>query len=788
MRKIVLIFLSVIVLILIVSGIYSYIYLKRSVPQKSGSLFFPQLQDSVEITFDKMGIPQVWAESEKDGYFALGYLHAADRLFQMDITRHVAQGRLSELFGKRVLDFDRVQRKVGHHRIAEEHIRFLTDSSRTRLQAYSKGVNAYVKSCEVLPFEYALLRKDFKPWTVFDVLCILNFQTWFSDFLQNPDQTYLKMVEQVGAQRVAELIKGYPDWAPKTVPQEPAPLSLKGRFQNHMAENFLNSGPFPFLMTTSSNSWVVRPERSKSGAAILASDPHLEISRLPQFWYAAGLHIRETGLNVLGISTPGLPFMVMGHNGKAAWAFTVGGIDVTEYYLEKIHPEDSTRYKTPQGWQRFIEFEEVIEVDGSKNDTVVVKMSHHGPVLVENDSLGTIYSFHWAGFDMPLEQAVEAGFRLPKTDNFPDFRRTVTRFGALDANWTYADAQGNIGYQLGTPIPIRPEKLGVLPAPGWEEGYEWLGYRPLEETPHSYNPARGWLATCNNKQDQANIDYELQGYFAADRILRITELLRSGQMFSAEDMQRYQMDLVDKYLLHWKDKLVPLLQKYDHPDAAQKLSRWNGETGADSWETAFLKLFRYHFKHLTLDDDLNKKTERINRVLIEALFDEGDAFWFDDKSTEDITERKEEIIRKSIDTALTVTNGKRWGDFNRLTMKHPLAVVPLLGDILRLKQGPWDWHGTAGTLNSAFVKEDTVKGGFKTIVGPSWRFVIDFADVNSATMVLPAGNSGNPISPHFMDFLALWKSGKHWTVPFDYNAVKTRAVSILRLYPEKKKG
>lgn len=786
MRKGLLISAGIILVVVMALVLYVRVLLQRSLPQTEGELILPGLSHTVEITYDKMGIPQIWAETEMDGYLALGYLHAADRLFQMDLTRRVAKGRLAEFFGGTVLDFDRLQRKVGHHRMAEAQLDYLSPTNNNRLQAYADGINMYVSHCDALPLEYLLLGKEFEPWTVFDALCVVSFQTWFSDFLQNPDQVYLKMAEEIGPERARSLIRDYPEWAPLTVPQPETSAGVRQQFQQHVARYLLGTGHLPFLMSTASNSWVVSPDHSESGAAMLASDPHLELSRLPQFWYYAGLHIKEKDTDVLGITTPGLPFFVMGHNRRVAWAFTVGGIDVTEYYIEKINPADSSQYLTPDGWASFIPFEEIIRVDGSKNDTLNVKMTRHGPVLVTNDSLGRVYSFRWAGFDMDLNTAVASGFRLMETADFTGFRKTVTSFGALDANWTYADSAGNIGYQLGTPLPVRPEKLGILPAPGWDEAYDWLGYYPLEKTPHDYNPEQGWLATCNNKQDDANLEYDLQGYFAADRIVRITELLRSKEMFSAKDMQSWQLDDVDTYMLRWKEKLLPVLRDNGYDETASILENWDGRVSEESGATAIIRLFLYYYKNLILEDELGDLTERVNYRWVETLFDEGDSAWFDDVRTESRVEGKADIFRMAMDTTLKRVGDKTWGDFNYLSMEHPLAVVPVVSALLNLRNGPFPWGGTKGALNASFLEEKG-DGTFRTIVGPSWRFVIDFSDADAATMVLPAGNSGNPMSDHFMDFFELWRNGQRWNVPVSYEKVSSLAVSRLYLKPENTK-
>jgi penicillin amidase len=440
-------------------------------------------------------------------------------------------------------------------------------------------------------------------------------------------------------------------------------------------------------------------------------------------------------------------------------------------------------YLTPEGWQPFIRLEEVVKVDGEKDDTVQVKLTRNGPILIENDSLKTVYSFRWAGSDMDLCRAAQSGFDLASTTNFQSFRKTVTKFGALDANWTYADSAGNIGYQLGTPIPVRPDSLGILPAPGWKKEYEWLGYRALEETPYSYNPSRGWLATCNNKQDSDLLGYDLQGNFFSDRISRITELLNSKEKFSLSDMQKFQQDRIDAYLLRWKQKIIPKLLEQGFSSVVERIKEWDGSNTRDSWPAAFVNVFLRTYKYEILGDDLGDLAKSISYTWVEALFDEGDPFWFDNKGTKDKVESKSEVFKKSVLLTLERVGDHTWGDFNSLKMRHPLAIIPVISEILGLEHGPYSWEGTRGTLNSSFSTENE-DGTFSTIVGPSWRFVIDFSNPDAAMMNIPAGNSGHPFSPHFMDFFEMWSSGQYWNVPISRASVLKKTVKRLRLIPE----
>ncbi len=776
------IYVAAILLILILAAFGAgYILLQNSLPQTEGLTAVSGLKNKVEILYDRMGIPQVWADTEQDLYFAFGYLHASERLFQMELTRRVAQGRLAEILGDTVLAIDIQQRLLGHTRLAQKQFSSIEKKNLELLQAYSDGVNAGVTGLDALPFEFQLLGIDFDRWTPHDCLTLMSFQTWFSNFLMSRDEFFAKMWDSLDSLHIRHLQPVYPAWAPKTVPQKDKNLSLSIILRNTFAGQLFADKQMPFLMSHSSNSWVVAPARSVSGASMLASDPHLDVSRLPQFWYYLGLHLRGTKNEVLGISTPGLPFMAMGHNGKIAWAFTVGGIDVNDYYIEKAN-QDTTRYLTPEGWKLFEVYDEEIHVSGrDKPLRLRVRVSRHGPLVFRDDSLKALYALRWAGFDADLNAAFAAGFRLPVVDNFEDFRRAVTRFGALDANWTYADAKGNIGYQLGTPIPLRSWKDTNLPVPGWTDEYEWEGYRKLDETPHSYNPSRGWLATCNNKQEEDNLNYPLNGTFAPERIVRISQLLETKKKFSVKDMQTFQMDRSDAYLLHWKEQMIDILQKEGYEDAAKLMKEWQGESNADSRQAALINLFFNLLRKEIFTDEIGREVQWVRMIVVLQLLEKKESPWFDNIKTMDVKETREDIIRIALRKTMKIWQNRPWGAFHTLTMEHPLAVVPVVSGLLGLRQGPYSWGGTPGTLNASFYFPDKDEGHFKSIVGPSWRFVIDFADIDGATMVLPAGNSGNPASKHFMDFFELWRSGKRWNVPFGYEKVKEKSVRQLIL-------
>ncbi len=378
-------------------------YLARSVAQYNGSVA-TNVNAPVEITFDAKGVPQIWAKTDGDAFFAIGWLHASERLFQMELVRRLSRGELSEVFGAIAFDTDLAQRRAGFARRAKNAAQ-MEPKARAASQRYVDGINAWIAQAKLLPPEFVVLRLKPRPWTVEDCLAISGYQTWFSHELMDQDRKYQSLIEKIGMPASALTHAGHP-WSPPTVPE--------------------------YRMATASNSWALSASRSASKAALHASDPHLSIDQVPGLWYLAGLHSEE-GLNVVGVTYGGAPFVVMGHNDAIAFSFTVASVDIIDYY------DDAP--------QATIAREEIRVKGEAKPRVVEIRQGARGVMIDDTTSM------HWAGFDFAAGAITEAAYRLQKARTFDEFRKSVTQFGALDANWIYSDRAGNIGYQLGAPIP-----------------------------------------------------------------------------------------------------------------------------------------------------------------------------------------------------------------------------------------------------------------------------------------------------------------------------------------------
>lgn len=679
-------------------------YLHRSLAQYDATIK-TGVSAPVEITFDARGVPQVWAKNDADAFFAIGWLHASERLFQMELVRRLSRGELSEVFGDAAYETDVFQRRIGFAR----QVRGARVSP--ALQRYVDGVNAWIAQAKMLPPEFLILRFKPRPWTVEDCLAVSNYQTWFSHELMDQDRTYQQLVEKLGMQASALEHAGNP-WSPPTVPD--------------------------LRMSNASNSWVVAPSRSSTRAALHASDPHLAIDQVPGLWYLAGLHSEE-GLDVVGVTYAGGPFVVMGHNADVAFSFTVASVDVIDYF------DDEPTATVAR---------EEIRVKGEKQPRVVdVKRGRRGVMIDEKTSL------LWAGMHFDPAGTADAGLRLQKAKSFDDFRRAVTGFGALDANWIYSDRAGNIGYQLGAPIPIR-DFDSYTRQDARDPKSEWRGYRKLEETPHALNPAQGFLASSNNQVVSKAWPYPIPGFYDPYRITRSTELLKTKR--SPEDMREMQLDVVSGIALRWK--------------ALAGLDAWDGSMSSDSREALLFAAWWRRMPKAVFEDELGAGWDA-GRVVLEEALTTGIAV--DDTRTPQV-ETVKDLSARAMAEAKQIANGRTWGEACTLLVRHPLSRVKIFSG---LNRGPFPAWGDPGTLNANFYSYHDDSKSFRAHVGPSMRFVLDWSDVDAFTLTGALGQSGNPLSPHYDDFLPMMLRGEPWNVPFSREKVFASKKSMLTLTP-----
>ena len=750
-------------------------YLARSVAKLSGDVTLVGPGAPIDIVFDARGVPQVWARSDADARFALGWLHASERLFQMELIRRMARGELSALFGPVAAELDENQRRLGFAHLNRRDIASLDVNVRREIEQYVAGVNAWIAQTPLLPPEFVILGAAPRAWTVEDVSVVGFYQSWFSLTLMDRGADYREAFAKLGgdASRLANAVQ---QWSAPTVP------AIVGATR----------------MTKASNSWVVAPAHSKSGAALHASDPHLQLSDAPGLWYAVGLHSAE-GLNAVGVSAPGLPSISMGHNDAVSWAFTVAPIDLVDDYREIIEgaETDSPRVRTATGFAPVEVQVESITVKGAAPRIARILRTPKGPVIEMHGDTALV--MHWAGYDFPAWSVTSGAGALMRMTDFASFQRVVTATGALAVNWTYADKMGNIGYQLGAPIPRRSGYDTFTPQSGTDSRAAWNGYRPLAETPFALNPAQGWLATTNSQVVGKDWPYPLPGYYNVTRTTRITALLTSATasvtssavtgaapitvpgVVDAAAMTAMQLDMVSGNAVRWKALAANAAAEIGNTAVADRLRRWDSRMRTtDQMAT----LFAYWWERLPrelFEDELGADWPRARQLTVAALSDSAEAFADDRRTPEH--ESLDAIAARAMKHALAERWQRPFGEMQTLTVRHPLRSVAILDRWLGLSRGPIPSGGDDATLDAAFAVFDTVSRTLHNEAGPSMRFVLDWADVDGFTLSRHLGQSGNPLSPHFADFLAPHLAGKTWPMPFTRAKVEARAVSTLRLLP-----
>ena len=738
-------------------------YLTGSVMPYQGIVPCSMLRQPVDVLFDAKGIGHIWASNREDLFFSLGWLHAGERLFQMELARRLAAGRLAEVFGPSLVETDSHQRRIGFLHRARADAEAMSPLVKQVLTSYCRGINGYIAQARRLPPEFVLLGFEPEAWQPVDCLSLTLYQAWFSHALMDNDKTIEKLSHSLDP-ALADLANTYRTWSPPTVSQGP----LAALFSEQA---------LPLRMARASNSWVVGPGKSASGFAMHACDPHLAITMLPGFWYVAGLHV-PGDFNFVGVTTPGLPIGAMGHNGKIAYGFTVSAVDVIDYYRLPRTATDATELLTAGGKERMVSRRETIQVKGEQAQTVQIHTTSLGVVVEAHPD--HVVTLQWSGFSFSAASMLDAALRLYWCDSFAAFQQAVTGLAALDANWTYSDAKGNIGYQLGTAVPIRARPHAFGMQDGRDAGSLWQGYVALKDTPHVINPPQGWLASCNNQIVPPDWPYPLPGFYDPYRIVMAQNWLQGAQSVDRDDFRAMQMDLRSGKVHKWRSLFLQAAGALQEDDLHSRIIDWDGAMDNQTLPALFALWWRELGREVLQDElggDWPSALPFLDDLLEPPVLD-----IIDDKNTPEREDEKA-ISARALSRALQLVQGNTLHAVQSLEMAHPLARNRLIDTWLHLRRGPFGRGGDGGSLNASFTRYEPRTGRFKVLAGPSMRYILDWQDVDAFSIVLPCGQSGNPLSPHFDDFLPLWLQGDNWLVPFTRPAVEACTASTLQLVP-----
>ena len=756
-------------------------------PQLDGTARVPGLKARVEVWRDGRGVPHLRAPSGEDLLFAQGYVTAQDRLWQMDLTRRLAHGELSEIFGERTLKLDIENRTLGFRQASERALGELDPGSRQMLEAYARGVNAFISTHQGrLPIEFLLLRYRPRPWQEKDSFAVAwnmakTLNTSWPDELRRE-----RVCAKVGRELCLDL---FPDRSPLDRPvAEPLPARDASPKRGQAAAAQVLAEPEPVLaaLTTvpegslaglGSNNWVVNGTHTQSGRPLLANDPHLDHS-VPSVWYL--IHLKAPGLNVSGASLPGLPAVIIGHNERIAWGVTNTGPDVQDLYVESFNFRDPKKYLYHGQWVDATTREEVIKVRGGRDYSFTVMTTRHGPV-VSHDGNREL-ALRWTALE-------PSGFRFPflkinQAQDWQEFTNALRDYAGPMQSFVYADVDGNIGFYAAGWVPIRRQGDGTVPSSGSTEDHDWTGYIPFESLPHAYNPSSGIIATANGRIVPDGYPYFITSKWASPyRTARIYELLEAGSRLTVAEMLRIQTDIrplddlwLAQQLLAATAKRPP--QGTDAQYALSLLRSWDGEARADSAATLVCQVTRRALRERILKprlgDDLSGYRWPMSTVFLENVLTNNWTRWlppgdadFDVTLMRSLEEGVQRIPRLlgSRDHAAW-----RWGNTIPLTFQHPLGGLRFLGRGLNV--GPFPQAGTGTT-----VKQTTPSHGV------SMRMVVDFANFDSSVQNITLGQSGQVFSPHYRDQFEAWYNGRSFPLLFSDAAVEKGAIHRLTLEP-----
>jgi penicillin amidase len=763
-------FLTGFLVVLLIAAAGLWLWLRSSLPQLDGTLTLAGLSAPVEVTRDRYGVPQIRAQSDHDAFFALGFVHAQDRLWQMDFQRRFTAGRLSEVVGPRALASDRMMRTLGLYRLAEGTVKRLSPGARAAVEAYAAGVNAYIAQHRgAWPPEFYLLCYRPERWTPADSLVWGRMMGLFLSRNWHEEALRAVLAKRLSAAQLELLFPPYPSDAPTTLAR------------------LLGIGAPAF--GEASDEWVLSGVHTASGKPLLANDPHLRL-RMPGIWYLA--RIDTPDFSFAGATVAGVPFPILGHNRRIAWGFTSAESDVQDLFVERVDPKDPGRYLTPGGSATFETRAERIKVRGAPDDTITIRATRHGPVI--SDLAGTsVEGIAGPGEVIALQtptlapddHTADALYHVAWAQNWREFRDALRLWDSPQQNVVYADVDGRIGYVAPARLPIRKSGNGSLPSPGWDGSHDWTGFVPFDDLPQAVDPARGVLFNANNPAGPPGRAEAYGGVASMGwRARRIQQLLSGSRHFTPADMTAMQMDTVSLSARALLPLLLPARPATALGQKALSLMRgWDGTMDHSRPQPLIYTAWLRALVRLIFADELGDaypSWARLHATQVIAVLTRHQA-WCDDVRT-----RAKESCAERLAAALDQAAGElaarygddpaawRWGAAHQALFDHPvLGRIPVIGPLfdVDLPVG-----GGADTLNRGLSDIEDPRRPYASIHGAGYRGVYDLAALDRSRFVVTPGQSGNPFSPHYADLAELWRAGGFLTIAPDAGAGADRLI------------
>lgn len=794
----------------------AFICLPSAPPQQTGTpesqtLQVQGLRERVTVRRDERGIPYITASNDEDLYFAQGYATAADRLWQMDLLRRTARGELAEIFGNAVLEEDKRHRTFGFARTADAEVAQGSPEARAILEAYARGVNAYIAGLDAksLPPEFQILQYQPRPWTPSDSLVLVKLffeslsNTWRLDVMREsladlpvakreglmPVRSPLDVLV-VGTDRSATVksaVSKHRASVPSERPVSADTLRFLEQDEELMSRSLARLG-LAAENLAASNNWVVSGKHTASGKPLLANDPHLAPSA-PAIWYLVNLS--APGVRVAGVTAAGLPGVVIGHNDRIAWGFTNVGPDVQDLFIEKFDPSNPRRYLTPTGWQdaeirhEEIKVRKVLTDPATEIVAIDVTVTRHGPIVLERASKR--YALKWTALDPKLNNATGV-YQLNRARNWREFTTAIRGYTPPMQNIVYADVDGHIGYYAAGTVPVRKSGDGSVPYDGSKDDGEWVSFIPFDKLPHLYDPPSGMVVTANQRIVGSDYPQFLTHSWAQPyRARRIFDLLNQKKRMTANDFRAILGDTYSIAGVTFAREVAKSLKGHPTTQTNEKLREtiaafeaWNGQLNAEARVAPLVSQMRLAFRSKIITGALGLERTRTFAwsnfdTTLDRIITTQPSDWLPSgfKSYADLYLACYEEARQTLTKSLGADETKWvWGEMVKARFPHPLAVAPLIG--LQFTIPPIPQNGTGGLAGA------TVNVG----AAVSMRLIADPSNWDLSQHGISLGQSGIPTSPHWSDQLADWRAVTPRAFPFTDAAIEKATRRTLLLQPK----
>ena len=780
-------------------------FFQQPLPHVDGKLTLAGLRRPVEVLRDRWGVPHIYARTEEDVFFAQGFVHAQDRLFQMDVNRRLGLGRLSEVVGPAAVHSDRFARVFGWHKAAEAQVDGIMGHPETRqiATAYAAGVNAFIDRRK-LPVEFSVLAYRPEPWRPLDSAAWGSVLAWGLSVNWETELLRARLIEELGPEKAADLTPGYRDRYPTIVPSSTVGPRLAAALIEayRRAVETLPLGTVPAGSGVGSNNWVIAGERTASGRPILANDPHLP-AVFPTLWYEN--HLIAGRYNVTGFTSPGVPAVIIGHNERIAWGVTNAFPDVQDLYVERFHPDDPLLYEVDGKWVKAEQQVEKIRVRGRRRPIVEnVRSTRHGPIvsgLVPGDH--PALALRWSSHDRNNHLRALTG--LCRAEDWDAFRRALRDWAFPSQNVVYADVAGNIGYVMPGRVPLRARGQGMVPATGWTSAHDWIGWIPFDQLPSRFNPPEGYIVTANNRITGDDYPHLLSSEWQPPyRAQRIADLIERHAPLDLAANGRIQNDTVSLMARRFLDQALPVAQRAPAADRSlyalslERLRRWDGDMRSDlvaptiyfGWIVTFTRAVMVQALGVQLTDHLlgSAMPAQFPTNTFDEIVTELTLRWLERQPPSWVGDVQSQL-QPALQEALIVLQSEfgpdmadwHWGRLHVLEIQSPLARLPGLGRLWQPVSYPVGGDGYS--VNQAEVSPQLPPGPVHTIA--SCRMLADVGQWDNSLSALPGGQSAHPASEHYQDSVDDWLYGRYHPMCFSRERVEAVAEDVLKLQPVK---